>query len=236
MQEIFALYLQHPSLDEVLDEIEVRHWTTKSWTTRDGAEHLGRPFTKAILVRLLRNVIYLGQVSHQGEVYPGEQEAIVERSVWERAQARLVKAQEESGVAAGSATGKETRLVAAVETTRAERVPRITRLLALALKFEELIRSGSVSNYAVLARLGQISRARVTQMTSLLNLAPDIQEEILFLRPTEAKQLRISEPLLRKLTGTFLWNQQREQWRNLWRPVRPGGTDRDPNEKADASN
>src|SRR6266567_156761 len=110
VQEIFALYVQHPSLDEVLDEMEVRHWTTKRWTTRDGTEHLGRPFTKAILVRLLRNVIYLGQVSHQGEVYPGEQEAIVERSVWERAQARLVKAQEESGVAAGSATGKETRL------------------------------------------------------------------------------------------------------------------------------
>ena len=69
--------------------------------------------------------------------------------------------------------------------------------------------------------LGQVSRSRVTQMTSLLNLAPDIQEEILFLRPTEAKQLRISEPSIRKLTGTLLWNQQREQWRNLRRSVRP---------------
>src|SRR4029077_16324959 len=115
--------------------------------------------------------------------------------------------QKESGGAARSAEGTKTQAVAAV-ATRTERVPRITRLLALALKFEELIRSGSVSNYTVLARLGQVSRARVTQMTSLLNLAPDIQEEILFLRPTEAKQLRISEPLLRKLTGTVLWNQQ----------------------------
>jgi hypothetical protein len=79
-----------------------------------------------------------------------------------------------------------------------------------------------VSNYAVLARLGQVSRSRVTQMTSLLNLAPDIQEEILFLRLSEAKQLRISEPSLRKLTATLLWNQQREQWRNLRRSARPG--------------
>ena len=77
VQEIFAFYLQHPSLDEVLDEMEVRHWTTKGWKTRDGKERQGRPFTKAVLQRLLRNVLYLGQVSYGGEVYAGEQEAIV---------------------------------------------------------------------------------------------------------------------------------------------------------------
>jgi hypothetical protein len=135
-------------------------------------------------------------------------------------QVRLVKLQKESDVAAGPAEAKKTRPPSAV-TTPTERVPRITRLLALALKFEDLIRSGAVSNYAVLARLGQVSRSRVTQMTSLLSLAPDIQEEILFLRPTEAKQLRISEPSLRKLTATLRWSQQREQWRNLRRSVRP---------------
>jgi hypothetical protein len=56
-------------------------------------------------------------------------------------------------------------------------------------------------------------------MTSLLNLAPDIQEEILFLRCGEAKQFGISEPALRKLTATLLWNQQREQSRQLRRSV-----------------
>ena len=100
-----------------------------------------------------------------------------------------------------------------------ERVPRITRLLALAQKFEELIGSGVVNNYAALAQVGRVSRSRVTQMTSLLNLAPDIQEEILFLGVAEVAQFRISEPSLRKLTATLLWNQQREQWRNLRRPA-----------------
>ena len=104
---------------------------------------------------------------------------------------------------------------------RAEPVSRITRLLALALKFEELIASGVVSNYAAVAQVAGVSRSRVTQMTSLLNLAPDIQEEILFLPAAEARQLRISEPSLRKLTATLLWNQQREQWRNL-RPLGAG--------------
>jgi hypothetical protein len=220
VQEIFALYLQHPSLEAVLDEMEVRQWTTKRWRTREGKPYPGRPFTKASLERLLRNMLYLGQVAHQGEIYAGEQEAIIDQPVWERVQARLVKVQEESDVAAGPGKAKKARPPSAVNM-RTERVPRITRLLALALKFEELIRSGEVSNYAVLARLARVSRSRVTQMTSLLSLAPDIQEEILFLRPAEAKQLRISEPSLRKLTATLLWNKQREQWRDLRRSVRP---------------
>jgi hypothetical protein len=177
-------------------------------------------FTKASLERLLRNVLYLGKVAHQGEVYAGEQEAIVAQPDWERVQAQLVKGQQGSGVAAGPAQAKKTRPPSAA-TPPTERVPRITRLLALALKFEELIRFGAVSNYAVLARVGQVSPSRISQMASLLSLAPDIQEDILFLRPAEAKQLRISEPSLRKLTATLLWNQQREQWRNLRRSVRP---------------
>jgi hypothetical protein len=115
-------------------------------------------------------------------------------------------------------TGRRSMAVA----DRTEPVPRIARLLALALKFEKLIRSGTVSNYANLAQVAQVSRSRITQMTSLLNLAPDIQEEILFLPDAEALQFRISEPSLRKLTATLLWNQQREQWRNLRRSVRLG--------------
>jgi hypothetical protein len=92
----------------------------------------------------------------------------------------------------------------------------------LALKFEGLIGSGVVSNYAALAQLTQVSRSRITQMTGLLNLAPDIQEEILFLRLEEAQQFRISEPSVRKLSATMLWSQQREQWKNL-RPSTPNG-------------
>jgi hypothetical protein len=223
VQSIFALYLQHRSVEAVLAEMQTRLWTTKRWRTRDGQEHLGRSFTKPIVMRLLRNVVYLGKVSHQDAVYPGEHEAIVEPAIWERAQEVLAKEQKRSGVAVGfSAQPKKNRshrTPLAVVSEPTERVPRITRLLALAQKFEELIGSGVVNNYAGLAQVGRVSRSRVTQMTSLLNLAPDIQEEILFLRVEEAAQFRISEPSLRKLTATLLWNQQRAQWRNLRRPA-----------------
>jgi len=91
VQSIFALYLQHRSLEAVLAETQARRWTTKRWRTRDGHEHLGRSFTKPTLLRLLRNVVYLGRVSHEGALYPGEQEAIVEQTIWERAQEVLAK-------------------------------------------------------------------------------------------------------------------------------------------------
>jgi hypothetical protein len=59
-------------------------------------------------------------------------------------------------------------------------------LLALAVRFEGLLREGTVWDYAELARLGGVSRARMTQIMSLRNLAPVIQERILGLPNTGA--------------------------------------------------
>jgi hypothetical protein len=61
------------------------------------------------------------------------------------------------------------------------RVPRVSRLMALAIRFDQLIRAGVVADQAELARLGHVTRARLTQIMNLLCLAPDIQEAILFL-------------------------------------------------------
>ena len=221
VQALFALYLQCRSLDGVLEEVQTRQWTTKRWRTRDGKEHLGRPFTKPTLRRLLRNVLYLGQVSYRGEVYAGEQAAIVERNVWARVNERLPTEDDRCCVAESSTEATKTQSRPRPQTSvaeRTERVPRVTRLLALALKFEEMIGSGVVDNYAVLAQLGRVSRSRVSQMTNLLSLAPDIQEEILFLQVDEAKRLRISEPLVRQLSAILDWGEQRAWWRRLRQP------------------
>src|SRR5262249_49832484 len=89
----------------------------------------------------------------------------------------------------GRGPGSRQSAPAAVEQTaspsRTARVPRIARLMALALRFEELIRSGEVADYAELARLGRVSRARITQVMNLLALSPAIQEELLFLSCVE---------------------------------------------------
>lgn len=65
-------------------------------------------------------------------------------------------------------------------TSSSPRIPRLTRLMALAVKFQEMVDRGEVDDYADLARLGYVTRARITQIMNLLNLAPDLQEQILF--------------------------------------------------------
>jgi hypothetical protein len=104
---------------------------------------------------------------------------------------------------------------AAVADRPAGRLPRITRLMALAIRFDQLIGAGAVGDYADLARLGHVTRARVTQIMNLLMLAPDIQEEILFLpRVTAGRDpihLRQVQPIA--LVGD--WRKQRRLWRDL---------------------
>jgi hypothetical protein len=56
------------------------------------------------------------------------------------------------------------------------RVPRVTRLLSLALRFDGLVRAGLIADYATLAELGHVSRARISQIMNLLVLAPDNPE------------------------------------------------------------
>lgn len=60
----------------------------KSWTTRDGVNRQGKPFTKGDLHRLT-NVIYTGKVDHKGTIYGGEHEAIVGQGIWEQVQKNL---------------------------------------------------------------------------------------------------------------------------------------------------
>lgn len=94
-------------------------------------------------------------------------------------------------------------------------VPRISRLMALAIRFDELIRSGEVQDYSELARLGHVTRARMTQIMNLLNLAPDIQEELLFLPPTAKGRDGIGERAVRLIVSLSIWSQQRTEYNRL---------------------
>ena len=91
------------------------------------------------------------------------------------------------------------------------RIPRITRLMALAIKLQDMVDRGEVRDYADLARLGYVSRARITQIMNLRNLAPDIQEQILVSGPT------IAESALRSVVSQVPWPDQREAWKRLAR-------------------
>jgi hypothetical protein len=95
------------------------------------------------------------------------------------------------------------------------RVPRVARLLALAHRFEELIHTGQMKCYADIARLGHVTRARVCQIMNLLQLAPDIQEEILFLPRTTRGRDRIKLLQLQPIAAALEWRKQRVLWGRL---------------------
>jgi hypothetical protein len=92
------------------------------------------------------------------------------------------------------------------------RIPRVSRLLALAIRFETLIRAGDVPSYADLARLGHVTPARVSQIMSLLHLAPDIQEQVLFLPRVQGRRDPVVLCDLLVIAATPDWRQQRCRW------------------------
>jgi len=57
-------------------------------------------------------------------------------------------------------------------------------------------------------------QARITQLMDLLLLAPDIQEEILFMQATPGAQ-PLSERTLRAVLKSLDWPAQREWWHQL---------------------
>ena len=103
----------------------------------------------------------------------------------------------------------------ATETVQPGRVPRISKLLALAIRFDGLIRKGKVGDQSKLARLTHITQPRMTQIMNLLHLAPCIQEELLFLPRVTAGRCPIHEKVLRPLCAEINWAKQWQMWVRL---------------------
>ncbi|QEL20677.1 hypothetical protein [Limnoglobus roseus] len=112
--------------------------------------------------------------------------------------------------------------------TAGVRVPKVSRWLALAIRIDRLVRDGAIANYAEAARLGQVTRARVSQIVSLLNLAPDVQEAVLHLPPTDAGRDAVTFRELLPIAAVANWDGQRTLWAVVAArlPVTPGSSAR----------
>jgi hypothetical protein len=106
---------------------------------------------------------------------------------------------------------------ASVPSVSPSRVPRIARLLALAWHIDGLVRSGALASYAAAARLGHVSRARLSQIMSLLTLAPDLQEHLLFLQHPRRGRASLALRQLLSVAAVLDWHEQRRRWRKLHR-------------------
>lgn len=102
--------------------------------------------------------------------------------------------------------------VQAVSTTR---LPRVTKMMALAIRFDHLIKTGQVKDQAELARLAHVSRARLTQIMDLMLLAPEIQEAIFEFEPITDSLPRFREGIVRQIAIVPNWEKQRVLWKRL---------------------
>src|SRR5438876_1445900 len=84
VREIFRLFKKHRSLLKLVNQLEARRWTNKSWKSRSGVEHVGRPFSESTVRNVLTNPIYAGKVEYRSVIYPGEHLAIIEPALWEK--------------------------------------------------------------------------------------------------------------------------------------------------------
>ena len=99
-------------------------------------------------------------------------------------------------------------------TVVGDSIPRIARLMALAIRFEGLVQEKKIRDYAELARRGRVTRARMTQIMKLRHLAPDIQEQILFLPPI----WNLNERNLRCVVRCIDWSEQRRMFQEIITP------------------
>ena len=99
--------------------------------------------------------------------------------------------------------------------SKSTRLPRITRLMALALRYEGLLDQGLVKSHQELADLAGVERSQISTILRFRLLAPDIQEWLLNLPETEKGNDPVGMIELRSIAATPSWEKQREQVHGL---------------------
>jgi len=95
------------------------------------------------------------------------------------------------------------------------RLPRVTKLLALAHRLAGLLREGVFRDYAAIAAAGHVTSARVSQIMALRNLAPDLQAAILFLPRVPRGRDPVILADLMPIATELDWTRQRRLWHAL---------------------
>ena len=116
--------------------------------------------------------------------------------------------------------GRRKRFAVTSQPGPVHRPARVAVTLALAHRIRQEILSGEVQDQAAAARNLGLTRARLTQILDLANLAPDLQEEILFLEAIDGRE-PLRERALRGVVRVTTWADQRSGcWDPRFRPTR----------------
>src|ERR1700731_823253 len=82
VQRIFALYHELGGVRRVKEEADRLGLSTKRSTTAGGTKRGGKPFSRGHIYNLLSNPIYIGEIAHKGQLYPGQHPALIDADTW----------------------------------------------------------------------------------------------------------------------------------------------------------
>jgi site-specific DNA recombinase len=91
VRDIFRRYAEHGSAAKIVRELEVEGRTTKSWHTQSGRFHAGRSIDQQHIFYMLRNRIYLGEMTFKGKSFPGQHDPIINQALWDAAHAFVMR-------------------------------------------------------------------------------------------------------------------------------------------------
>ncbi len=111
VRHIFRRYSDLKSVRELKEDLDAASIVSKVRAASDGSRYGGQPIARGALYLMLQNRIYRGEIVHKGKSYPGEHEAIVDKSLWDNVQAIL---SENRADRANRATGHEPSLLTGI--------------------------------------------------------------------------------------------------------------------------
>jgi site-specific DNA recombinase len=87
--DIYQHYLALKSVRSLADDLAADGIRSKCRIRPDGTEYGGHKLSRGALYLMLQNRIYRGEITHQGQSYPGDHPAIIEQPLWDQVQAAL---------------------------------------------------------------------------------------------------------------------------------------------------
>jgi len=102
VRKIFSRYAELGSVSLLQAELDAQGHRSKRRESVGRRSTGGRPFSRGILYLILQNRLYCGQVSHKGNIYDGQHDAIIDAELWDLVQAKLASNRRERELAVGS--------------------------------------------------------------------------------------------------------------------------------------
>jgi DNA invertase Pin-like site-specific DNA recombinase len=89
VRKIYGLYLEVGCVAKLKAQLGKREIKSKIRVSKAGRKSGGFSYSRGALYELLKNRVYLGEITHRGSSYPGQHEGIISKDVWDKVQAQL---------------------------------------------------------------------------------------------------------------------------------------------------